>query len=151
MSLLVSATDNCVGDTKSREVLVPSTPQATEHSPLPSAIFSAEDQKCTAMGFLWSKQERQRALLGSWVPIPAGALLHRSIQGKGKMNCAGLLPLWDLAEVHPTDNSWVCSPLSRGRSVRASEQVPLQGAGERRGNISRQFGCRFTALQLVKC
>lgn len=126
MRLLVSATDNCAGDTKSREVLVTSTPQATKHSPLPSATFSAEDQKCTMTGLPQNKQERWRALLESQVPAPAGALLGRSAQGKGRMNCAGLLLLWDLAEVHPTDSSWVCSPLSRGRSVRASKQVPLE-------------------------
>jgi len=64
MTLLVSATDNCIGDTKSGEVLVPSTPQATKHSPLISATFNAEDEKCTVTGLLRRKQERWRALWG---------------------------------------------------------------------------------------
>lgn len=114
--MLVSATDNCIGDTESRGVLVTSTAQATKLSPLPSAIHCAEDQKYTVAGLLWSKQERWRALLGSWLPAPATALLGRSARGKGRMNCAGLPLLWDLAEIHPTDCFYVCSPLSRGRS-----------------------------------
>lgn len=132
MRLLASATDNCVGDTKSGEVLITFTPQATKHSLLPSAAFSAEDQKCTMTGLLWSKQERWRALLGSWVPAPDKALLGRTSQRKGRMNCAELLPLWDLAEVHPTDSSWVCIPLSGGRNVRASRASTF-GWGQKGG------------------
>lgn len=134
MKLLASATDNCVGDTKSGEVLITSTPQATKHSPLPSAAFSAEDQKCTMTGLLWSKQENWRTLLGSRVPAPARALLDRSSQRKGNVNCSEFLLPWDLAEVHPSLSSWVCIPLSGGRNVRASKPSTFgwgqKGVGE---------------------
>lgn len=45
MRLSVSATDNCLGDIKSGEILVTSTPRATKHSYLLNRAFDGEDEK----------------------------------------------------------------------------------------------------------
>lgn len=64
MRLSVSATDNCLGDIKSREVLVTSTPRATKHSYLLNKAVGREDEKQSVTALLWSKQEGKRTLLG---------------------------------------------------------------------------------------
>lgn len=59
-------------------------------------------------------------------PCTSCGFVRFKCQGKNEMG-------WTSAavrrgEVHPSDSSWVCSPLSRGRSVRASKQVSLEGS-----------------------
>lgn len=57
-------------------------------------------------------------------PCTSRGFVRLKYQGKNELGWTSAV---SPGEVHPSDRSWVCSPLSRGKSVRASEQVLLEG------------------------
>lgn len=141
--MLVSATDNCIGDTKSGEVLVPI--HCTSHKTLPSPFSNPlcrwSEMHCGRASL--EQAERCRALLGSWVPAPATALLGRTAGGRKE---------WTVLGSFCCETWQKSTPLTVPMlSSRQRQKCLWSGAEGWRGNISTQFGCRFTALQPVKC